>query len=278
MLLRRLVLLTAAGVLGAVPLRAQVNAGIDLDYGNDYVWRGITRANSPTLRPQAWIGFADAENEVAFGVWKAIELGPAGSDEITTRGRGVRVPAEFDVWAQYTRHLPGVDAAVGAIRYTFTGDPATRGLGDDASTTEVYAQLWPTFLPGLEPKVTLYHDVERTRGTWLELDGSHAFSIFPLVPTAIVLGATGGFSLSQPRTFPFFRGYETFVGTGATHLDLRAGLAVRPDPHWAVHLTQHYQRSYDEATRRVTLTRTAGHRWWWEAGGSFRIGRERRPR
>jgi hypothetical protein len=262
----------------ASPLRAQVNAGIDLDYGNDYVWRGITRASSPTLRPQAWIGFAGTADELTLGAWKALELGPADAAEITTRGRVSRAPAELDLWAQYTRHLPGVDAAVGAIRYLFRGDPGTGGLGDDASTTELYAQLWPTSFPALEPRATLYHDVERTRGTYLEVDGTHAFSLFPLVPTDLLLGATAGFSLRAPRTAPAARGWESFAGTGATHLDLRAGVAVRADPHWAGHLTYHHQRSYDDATRRVRLDRTASHHGWWEGGVSLTLGRERRPR
>ena len=264
--------------LAAGPARAQVNGGFDLDLGNDYVWRGITRASSFTVRPQAWISFPSAHGELALGAWKAIELGNVESNEITARGRHHRAPAEFDVWAPYTHHQPGVDAAVGAIRYTFTGDPDAGGLGDDASTTEGYAQLWPAFLPALEPRVTLYHDVERTRGTYLEVDATHSFPLFPLVPTDLQIGATGGFSLREPRDFAAARGWESFAGTGATHLDLRLGLAVRADPHWAGHITFHHQRSYDDATRQVRLNESRSHGWWGEGGVSVTLGRERRPR
>ena len=268
--------------LAAGPAAAQVNGGFDLDFGNDCIWRGITRASSYTLRPQAWISVPTADGELALGAWTAIELGDVEPTEITARGRHHRAPAEFDVWAQYTHHLPGVDAAVGAIRYTFTGDPDGGGLGDDASTTEVYAQLWPTFLPALEPKVTLYHDVERTRGTWLEVDATHAFPIFPLAPTDLLVGATGGFSLREPRDFATARGWESFAGTGVTHVDLRAGLAVRlvdllPVP-LAAHFTLHHQRSYDDATRAYRVGESRSNFWWGEGGLSVTLGRERRPR
>lgn len=277
---RRSLLRAAACVLtlAAGPAAAQVNGGFDLDFGNDYIWRGITRASSFTLRPQAWISIPAADGELALGAWKAIELGDVEPTEITARGRHHRAPAEFDVWAQYTHHLPGVDAAVGAIRYTFTGDPDASGLGDDASTTEVYAQLWPTFLPALEPKVTLYHDVERTRGTYLEVDASHSFPLLPLIHGDLLLGATGGFSLREPKDFPTARGWESFAGTGVTHVDLRAGVAARLDAQWAGHFTLNHQRNHDDATRAFRVDESRSNFWWGEFGLSMTLGRERRPR
>ena len=243
--------------------RAQVDGGVEVQRAGDYVWRGITRSNLATVQPAAWIAVFRGDDELSAGAWGALGNG-AGS--------------ELDTWAQYTRHLPGIDASLGVIRYTFLGSRASGGPGDDASTAEVYAQLAPTVLPWIEPKASLYQDVDRTRALYLELDGSHSFSIFPLTPVSLVVGATGGFNLREPRlSADPGHPWAAHEGTGATHVDVRGGLTARLNGlslRWLVHR----QRSLDDASRQVRVGVDREVRWWTEAGVSLAFGGEWRPR
>jgi hypothetical protein len=278
--LRPYVLLAAALLASAArPAAAQIEGGLDGTMESDYVWRGITRASSAVYQPAAWIGYLLGANEVTGGVWSALEPGRVDDTELTLAGRDGGAMGEWDAWAQYTRHLPGISVAVGAIAYRFRGDAASGGLNAAANTAEIYAQLAPTALPWLEPRATLYHDVRRTHGTYLEVDASHSFSIIPLLPTSILLGATGGFSLRQPDVSASGGRFESFAATGATHADLRGGVMFRPGrERFAFRALLHHQRSFDDATRPVGTLRAPRSRWWTEVGASYAVAPERKPR
>jgi hypothetical protein len=254
-----------------------VSRGVEATLAGDDVWRGITRASSLTLQPAAWIQVDTSTHTFAAGVWTAFETGRIEPGEITARGKGGGSLAELDLWAQLTERLPVADVAVGAIRYTFNGRTAGGGLGDEASTTEVYAQLWPSLgaSPLIDPRATVYWDVERTHGVYLELRGGHSFSVFPFLPLTLLVDGTGGVNLRAPDAGVPAR--ERTTRTGLTHVDLATGLGLRFDPI-ELHVVHHQQWSRDPATRLVRVGVDQPRRWWMETGASVTFGRERRPR
>jgi hypothetical protein len=265
--------LAIAAASFARPVLAQPAAGVDLALSEDWVWRGILRASSWTVQPGVWGRWDFGPHSIAAGGWAGVELGRIEEREVTTAGRrGSRV-GEVDAWAQATARIHTLDAGVGAIRYRFRGSAANGGRGPGESTTEIYLLLQP--LPGELPvdlKGTLFCDVDRVRGTYLEATASKTLTLIPEPGNhllSLLLSATAGYDFSQdgPR--------GNFDRVGVTHVDLAAGITPQVLGSFAV---IHHQRSIDPATRRSGAGRSADHRTWVEIGFGHAWGHRRRAR
>ncbi|HEX8904063.1 MAG TPA: hypothetical protein VF771_04435, partial [Longimicrobiaceae bacterium] len=149
------------------PAAAQPAAGVDLTFTDNWVWRGVTRAGSHTLQPAAWARVDGHGHALAAGAWGSFELAPGA---ITTSGHGKWQLGEVDVWSQATARLGTTDLAAGVVRYLYPADAGSSGRTSAFNTTEAYVQVQPR--PGtlpIEPKVTLYWDVDRVHGGYVEV-------------------------------------------------------------------------------------------------------------
>ncbi|HEX8692429.1 MAG TPA: hypothetical protein VF746_08430 [Longimicrobium sp.] len=276
--------LLLAAAIAAAPTdgAAQVRAGVDLVVSGDYVWRGITRAAPHTLQPAGWVTADAGPGVLALGAWAAWEVERAGPDDLTLAGRDLRF-GEVDVWGQYTHRVLETDVTLGVVHYRFTGDEASGGLGEEASTSEAYLQLWPRagLLP-FSPRTALYWDLEESR-RYLEADVTHWLPLapFPNAPATLVLRALAGYSFDPPDA-PETAPLRTFAGAGLTHADLSAAVVLPLEDLVEVPLTlhgaAHHQWSEDPATRQRTLTAASARRWWFEMGLSYAPGPPRRIR
>jgi hypothetical protein len=270
---RRLLPCLAAAVLLSAPLRAQPAAGADLTLSDNWVWRGLTRASSPTAQPAVWARVDGHGHALAAGAWAAFELGHIHPADVTTSGLNRWQLGEIDVWSQATARVGTTDVAAGIVRYLFQGNAARRGRGPAFNTTEVYAQLQPR--PGtlpVDPRATLFWDVDRAHGGYLEVNAARSVTMIPdETLLSLLLSATAGFALRQRGTL---RGGD-FARSGPTHLDLSLGLTPRVPPRISFVAMVHHARRF-QAARDALPGDGADHRTWLEFAASVRAGHARR--
>ena len=234
--------------------RFRVGYGVDLDFANRYVWRGITRTNGPVLQPQAHAELLFGGCGLSAGVWGNDELGNSGVAEASDFAPGVHGVGEVDYWLQYSRSSYGIDWALGGLRYDFNGRVPGTTL-PRKSTTELYGRIQLS-RRYLSPTISLWQDVDQVKGAFL--DGSLTVPVFanPLrLPfIAIYLSLSGGASLGQERKQSDTTAAYNFLRRGFTSADLALGTrVVIPTPAGALRarLDAHQQFSRDPLTRHV---------------------------
>ena len=267
--------LAAAGVwiLAALPgpLWGQARPAVAVDVAVDsrYVWRGITRRDGWVLQPDALAGAQWAWGSVSAGAWADIELSRAepASEEL---GLG-KALGEWNVWAQLERRFSLLDApldlAVGYVRY-FVDRSAAAAVGTTAfNTGELYLDgRWR--LRDLEPRATLWYDIEEVKGAYAELGAAYRVPVFPLAVPSLYLRMVYGFSWGQAAG-PDEGGY--FGEDGLTHIvfsveaPVFSPLSIGPLGSLYATPSLHFQVNLDDATRRqgrAPADLDRGNVWW----------------
>ena len=191
-----------------------------------YVWRGITRSQSPTLQAHGALAIRSGAFRVATGAFASLEPFRADPGDRTLVGLGSRGLGEADFWGEASVAVGPTEVAAGLLRYTFHGDPQLGGLGSTANTTELFVRLDARGV-SFAPAVTAWVDLEDVRGTYLELRSSAPVIAVPYRPYFfLALDAELGLSLGQNRN-PTTGQRAHFHGNGPTHVQL--GLTALQD-------------------------------------------------
>jgi hypothetical protein len=143
---------------------------VTADYYGKYIWRGQNLSDDPVIQPGASVSFAG----FTASWWSNID---------TTKINGNNGKfTEHDWSLDYSGDIPGLEGvgySVGVIRYFFPNL-------NPADTTEVYWGLG--FDLPLSPSITVYHDVDEAKGTYVSLGLSHSFEKFAVVFDEIPVG------------------------------------------------------------------------------------------
>lgn len=245
------------GLCVAVPAHAQATFGVDLDLFSSYVWRGLSLTNKPVAEPALWLSLPAGSALITVGGWSNIDLGKYDdvNDDISESGGTSAFNfAEFDPYAEL--NFPAGKATItgGATGYIYPNDA---GLTSDANTVEIYGKVGLD-VP-LSPELSVYYDVDKIKGAYIEADLSHSLAASEKV--SIDLGATAGFSAGQGISDDPDES-ANFSDNGFTHLDLSAGV---PFSAGAVSITPvlHFVITGDDATKVTSPTNTdAGTKLW----------------
>lgn len=186
------VLLTA-GTLRGGPAAAQVSMAANVGAFSSYVWRGVTYTNRFVVQPDASVTIPVKQASLTGGVWANIE--PArydGFGDISESG-GLK---DFDVAEVDWFGEIGIPMAkratltLGITGYIFPND---EGLTSISNSVELYGRA--ELIGALNPTASLYYDVGKVRGAYLEGGLSHPFAIGQ--HTSLTLGALAGVSAGQ---------------------------------------------------------------------------------
>jgi Bacterial protein of unknown function (Gcw_chp) len=229
-MLRAHVLASALLLAGAVaaPVQAQTEVGADLAVFSSYVWRGLSLTNKPVFQPAIYASIPAGNASVTLGGWANIDLGKYDdlNDDIGESGGSSSFNfAEFDPYAEISYPIGKATVTGGATAYIYPNSanaPNDFGLlTSDANTVEIYGKLGLD-VP-LNPQVSIYYDVDKIKGAYIEAALSHSFVENDKV--SIDLGATAGFSAGQGVSDNLDES-SNFEGNGFTHLDLSLGVPV----------------------------------------------------
>lgn len=233
-------------VLAAGPATAQVFAGVDAAAAAPYVWRGVTRANGWVGQAGGHVAVRIAGAFVSAGAWRLYELGGAGGQDLTMLGPGRAGLAETDTWAQLTRAWGNVHTSLGFIQYDYRGP----GLG---ATGELYGSL-RLASKYLTPSMSVWYDVDRVEGAYLEVSGTIPLFANPLLQpfAAVFVRGLVGYSLGQEADASRPGEAARFASGGSTHVDLSlsASFTITPLAIPATfELEGHLQFNQDALTR-----------------------------
>jgi hypothetical protein len=246
----------------AVPGHAQATVGADLALFSSYVWRGLSLTNKPVAQPDLYFTFPAGKASVTAGGWANIDLGkyddPA-KDLSESGGTSAFNFAEFDPWVEVGIPVGKVTLTPGATAYIY---PNSAGFTSAFNTVELY--LKAALDAPLSPKVSIYYDVDKVKGAYIE--GGVSYSVPASKTVAINLGALAGFSAGQDANLDaagipqseFFN----FVDNGFTHLDLSAAVPLTAGPA-TISPALHLVINGDEATKVTSPTNTdKGAKLW----------------
>ena len=222
-----LVLLTGAL---AAQARAQTEFGVDLGLFSAYVFRGLSYTNKPVAQPAVYLSIPVGNASVTVGGWSNIDIGKYDdpNDDLSESGGTSSFNfAELDPYGEVSVPVGKATLTGGVLGYIYpnTTPNGVAGLTTEFNTVELYGKA-AVDLP-LSPQLSLYYDIDKIKGAYLEASISHSVQAGENV--SVDLGALAGFSAGQdanldaagnPRA-KFFN----FVDNGLTHLDLSAGVS-----------------------------------------------------
>jgi hypothetical protein len=219
--------LVVIGVLAsAVPAHAQATFGVDLDLFSSYVWRGLSLTNKPVAEPGLWVSFPAGNAAITVGGWANIDLGKYDdlNDDISESGGSSAFNlAEFNPYAEISFPVGQASLTAGATGYIYPNDETAPNdfglLINDFNTVEVYGKVG--FDVPLSPELSLYYDVDKIKGAYIEGSVSHSLAASENV--SVDLGALAGFSAGQGVSDDPDES-ANFLDDGFTHLDLSAGV------------------------------------------------------
>ena len=143
-------------------------ASLDISFLSQYIWRGYELSkDSLVIQPSATVGFKG----FSFNLW-----GNLDTDSYAGPYEGEAKWNETDVTVAYGTGFGPLDIGVGYLYYAIEG-------ADD--TQELYASIGGKVL--LAPTLTVYRNVEKYQGWYLNLGISHSFDL----PHKITLDAAG---------------------------------------------------------------------------------------
>jgi Bacterial protein of unknown function (Gcw_chp) len=224
----RATLCAAGALVCALPAQAQTEVGADLAVFSSYVWRGLSLTNKPVLEPAVYVSIPAGNASITLGGWSNIDLGKYDdlNDDIGESGGSSGFNfAEFDPYAEVSFPVGKSTITGGATAYIYpNSETAPNDFGlltSDANTVEIYGKLG--FDVPLSPQLSIYYDVDKIKGAYIEAAVSHSVAASEKV--SIDLGATAGFSAGQGvPDDPLSDESSNFNDDGFTHLDLSAGL------------------------------------------------------
>jgi hypothetical protein len=250
-----------AGLLAAalpLALAAQTTVMSDVALYSRYEWRGVTFANRPVLQPDLIVTTQAAGGSITTGAWANLELaGYNGPEDMSVVGGqlGTAVTA-YAFWTEYSRAIGLASVTVGTNGYLY---PRANGAATTYNSVEPYAKL-ALALP-LAPRVAVFYDAVRVRGTYVEAAVTQA------VPAgashSVFLTATVGASSGQnPR--PDRTAY--YSHDGITAVDLAASTAITRGL-FTVTPTVHLTLGHDDYARIITPKINRGTKIWF--GGTM---------
>ena len=247
---RRVGLVLVALCLVNVPCSAQLSAGGSVRLVQPYVWRGLTRANGPSLQLEGSAGVGLAKGTLSAGVWANLELGDPRSrlSDLGTDRPGI---SEANYWGRYALHFGNTTLFSGAIVYDYRGQGP--GLFSDDRTTELFGGVQLN-RGRLVPQVTAYFDVGRVEGMYLESAlALHIIQLSRRLPVILYFNTLLGFSVFEGPNDEVPGEVALFQEESFTHLDLSLALNVVLSRKHAVtlDLEPHVELKFDDATQRV---------------------------
>lgn len=257
----------AAGVcliglsLQARPLVAQATVGADLDLFSSYVWRGLSLTNKPVAEPNVYLSFPAGSASITVGGWANIDLGKYDDpdDDISESG-GLSAfnLAEFDPYAEISFPAGKATLTAGITGYIYPNeldDAPNGGLDSETNTWELYGTVG--FDVPLAPTVTVYYDIDKVKGAYIEGSVSHAV---PLNET-LSLELAGLVGLSAGQGFDADDESFNFADDGLTHVDFSAGLPFTAGV-FSITPVVHLQISADDATKFTSPTNDSDVKLW----------------
>jgi hypothetical protein len=243
-------------LLAPASASAQLSVHASVSLATPYVWRGLTRANGWNFAPEAFVAAGLVGGYLTAGGWANLEADADSPGNLSDLGEGRPGFSEVDYWLQYTRPLGEIEATIGAIRYTYPGDPptATRTSGDN--TTEIYGALQMTSTY-LVPRLAAYMDVDRVRGVYLEGSVTVPLLASPFGnPAVLYASGVAGYNLGQELNPDRPTQRANFRHDGFTHFDFSLRATIRPikalplsfnlEPHWQLKVDEFTQRTSPE--------------------------------
>ena len=232
------------------PATAQVTLGADAAFFSSYVWRGLSLTNKFVIQPDAYVTVPLGPTGLTVGGWANIE--PSKYDNVPddiSEGGGLAGPdlTEFDWWAELGIPVGSVVTLTpGATGYIYPNDG---GLTEDNNTVEIYGKV--AFSTFLSPKLSVYYDVDKIKGAYIEAGVSQGFSLTPALP--LTLGALAGFSAGQEVNSSDPNELANFNESGLTHVDLSLSLPFSAGPV-SINPAFHFVILNDEFTKITKTT------------------------
>jgi hypothetical protein len=224
-----------------------VSIGATADFFSKYIWRGQDLVDDWVLQPGASVTYKN----LTGSVWGNLEL----TDENYNKGEF----SEVDLTLDYSKQVPGIDIlsySVGVIYYDFP----VSGAGDD--TWEIYWGLGLDVLAS--PSVTVYHDVDEVKGTYVSFGIGHSFENLIEIDSdkglGLDLGASIGWgSASYNKSYwgPDKSALNDLVLSAAFPFEV-AGFAITPSVNYITLMSDD-----------IREPNTYGHNDMWVAGVSF---------
>lgn len=243
-------LFLGGALIGAVPGQAQTTVGADLDLFSSYVWRGISLTNKPVAQPALYVAFPGGNAEITIGGWGNIDLGKYDdlADDISESGGSSAFNlAEFDPYAEVSFPVGNATLTGGVTGYIYPNDENAPNdfflLTSEANTVEIYGKVG--FDEPLSPELSIYYDVDKIKGAYIEGAVSHSLAAGERV--SIDLGAAAGFSAGQGLPDDLDES-ANFVDDGFTHLDLSAGIPFTTGA-FSITPVVHFQINGDDITK-----------------------------
>jgi hypothetical protein len=144
---------------------------LDAEFASRYVWRGLCLNADPVFQPAITVGWEG----LSLSAWGSLDSTDWGDGRYNNReGRFAEIDYNLAYSHSFSKEayaaLPTTIAVTGGvIWYTFDGTTL-----DD--TAELFAGIGLPDLP-LGPTLTVYHDVDEFHGTYVDLAGSHSFTL-----------------------------------------------------------------------------------------------------
>jgi Bacterial protein of unknown function (Gcw_chp) len=227
---------------------AQAEVGAQLDLFSSYVWRGVTLTNKPVAQPDLWISFPAGSASITVGGWSNIDLGKYDDPENDISESGGLSSfnyAEFNPYAEVGFTSGKASITGGVVGYIYPNDldeAPNGGLDSETNTWEVYGSVG--FDVPLAPELTVYYDVDKVSGAYVEGGVSHSLALGE--SHTLDLGGLVGVSLGQG----FSEDDESFnfEDDGVTHADFSAGVPLTAGA-FSITPVLHFQINGDEATK-----------------------------
>ena len=205
---------------------AQVTLGADAAFNSAYVWRGLSLTNNFVIQPDLYLTVPISSTALTVGGWSNIE--PSKYDNVPddiSEGGGLAGPdlTEFDWWAELGIPVGKVTLTPGATGYIYPNDA---GLTSDNNTIEIYGKFAADIF--LQPKLSVYYDVDKIKGAYIEAGVSHPIQLTPALP--LTIGALAGFSAGQEVNKSDASELANFNESGLTHLDFSLSLPFSAGP------------------------------------------------
>ncbi len=262
----------AALLLGAalctVPERAvaQAEIGAQVDLFSAYVWRGLSLTNKPVLQPDVWVSFPAGNASITVGGWSSIDLGRYDDvdDDISESGAISSFNyAEFDPYAEIAFPVGKSTLTFGATAYIYPNDADSPDIANDfglltteSNTLELYGKAG--FDVPLAPEVSIYYDVDKIKGAYIEAAASHDLPLSEKL--ALSLGALVGFSAGQGISDDPDES-SNFDDDGLTHFDFSAGLPLTAGA-FEITPVLHLVVGVDDRTQITSPTNTSDAKLW----------------
>jgi hypothetical protein len=188
----------------------------------------LSLTNKPVAEPAVYVSIPVGDASITLGGWSNIDLGKYDdlNDDIGQSGGSSGFNfAEFDPYAEVSFPVGKATITGGAMGYIYpNSEDAPNDFGlltSDANTVEMYGKLG--FDVPLSPELSIYYDVDKIKGAYIEAGVSHSLTASEKV--SIDLGASAGFSAGQGvPDDPLSDESSNFDDDGFTHLDLSAGV------------------------------------------------------